>query len=107
MYTVTLNKCNSLAKRMPKKMNKRRKIIVPFGLLLVRFCLPLPLQPWKEEALSHEEDKVNKYRVLAMDAEDDGNQRKRRKYYEDLADHHGNRVAEYLEEIALMKSNKE
>jgi alkanesulfonate monooxygenase SsuD/methylene tetrahydromethanopterin reductase-like flavin-dependent oxidoreductase (luciferase family) len=60
----------------------------------------------KEEAIAREEDKVNKYRVLAMDAEDNGNERKR-KYYEDLADHHGNCVAEYLEEIALMKSNKE
>ena len=56
----------------------------------------------KEEALRNEEDKVERFTVAAMQAEEDGNERKR-KYYERLAAHHENRVAEYIEEIAEMK----
>ena len=58
----------------------------------------------KEEALRRKEDKVERFTVKSMEAEEDGNDRKQ-KYYEGLAEHHSRRVAEYMEEIEDMKKN--
>ena len=49
-----------------------------------------------------EEDKVERLTVAAMEAEDDGNNRKQG-YYETLIKHHESQVAEYMEEIAELK----
>ena len=58
-----------------------------------------------KEALRKEEDKVERFTYAAMQAEEEGNDKKR-KYYETLAAHHGERVGEYLEELKQIRRTR-
>ena len=49
----------------------------------------------KQEALRKEEDKVERFTIAAMEADEENNEKKR-KYYDNLASHHGERVSEYF-----------
>lgn len=57
----------------------------------------------KEKALRREEDKVERFLLSAMEAEDAGDERKT-KFYEANANKHRKRVSQYIKEIDAMKT---
>jgi hypothetical protein len=56
----------------------------------------------KEEGLAREENKVERLSLALMEAEEAGDDSKVQ-FYSKLVDHHGARVAQYMEEIVAMK----
>jgi hypothetical protein len=80
-----------------KEKKERRAFRLAVGSSLASIAVTT-----KEEALRKEEDKVERFTLAVMQAEDEGNEKKR-KFYETLVAHHGERVTEYVEEIAKMK----
>jgi hypothetical protein len=91
--------CRKNNKEDEQEKKDRRAFCVAVGASLTSLAITS-----KEDSLRHKEDKVERFTVAAKEAEENNDERKR-KYYQNLADHHASRVSEYEEEIVAMKEN--